>query len=48
VQVAQTPAANAEPNRYVPSTARARAELGLVQSISLEEALQRTAAWHRL
>jgi nucleoside-diphosphate-sugar epimerase len=48
VRVAQTPAANAEPNRYVPSTARARAELGLVQSVSLEEALQRTAAWHRL
>jgi dTDP-glucose 4,6-dehydratase len=33
--------------RYVPSTQRARAELGLTTLIPLEEALRRTAAFHR-
>ena len=33
-------------NSYVPSTARARQELGLPQTIPLAEALRRTAAWH--
>jgi dTDP-glucose 4,6-dehydratase len=32
---------------YVPSTLRAQNELGLSESISLEEALRRTAAWRR-
>ena len=31
---------------YVPSTARARRELGLAEEIGLEEALRRTSAWH--
>ena len=36
------------PDRYVPSTRRARRELGLSESFSLPEIVQRTAAWHRL
>jgi dTDP-glucose 4,6-dehydratase len=34
-------------HRYVPSTRRAREELGLREWISLPEAIRRTAAWHR-
>ena len=33
----------AKPERYVPSTARAREELGLTETVSLEEAIRRTA-----
>jgi nucleoside-diphosphate-sugar epimerase len=34
------------PERYVPSVARARAELGLEQTIDLAEGIRRTIAWH--
>lgn len=37
----------AQPSRYVPSTVRARAELGLAQTVALPEAIRRTLAWHR-
>jgi nucleoside-diphosphate-sugar epimerase len=35
------------PDRYVPNVARARAELALPEPIPLEEAIVRTARWHR-
>jgi dTDP-glucose 4,6-dehydratase len=47
IHIEQLPA-DEPPNRYVPSTARAKVELGLTQTISLEEAIRRTAAWLRL
>jgi nucleoside-diphosphate-sugar epimerase len=37
----------AVPERYVPSTRRARQELGLGENFSLPEIIRRTAAWHR-
>jgi dTDP-glucose 4,6-dehydratase len=39
---------NAPPPRYVPSTRRAQDELRLRETVSLDEALRRTLAWHRL
>lgn len=42
VQIARRAAPNQPPERYVPSTARARQELGLEAWIGLEEALRRT------
>lgn len=48
VRVAQAPEPGRPPERYVPSTARARTELGLAQRVDLEEALRRTAAWARV
>ena len=48
VTIAGTPDPTRAPHVYVPSTQRAQRELGLHQTISLEQALARTAAWHRL
>lgn len=48
VQVLGTPVLGQKPERYVPSTARARTELHLKEYIELPEAIQRTIAWHRL
>lgn len=47
VQIARTAVDGQRPERYVPSTARARAELGLIESIALPDALQRTIQWNR-
>jgi dTDP-glucose 4,6-dehydratase len=47
VDVRQTPTPGAAPARYVPSTERARSELGLIQRIDLREAIERTLEWHR-
>jgi len=45
--VAGTPAPGALPERYAPSTERARVELGLAQWTPLDESIRRTIAWHR-
>lgn len=46
VNVCQRPNAARPPFRYVPSTSRAREELGLQVRIGLSDAIRRTAAWH--
>ena len=43
VTIAQAPVPGRQPSRYVPSTARARGELGLRENISLPDAILRTA-----
>src|SRR3989338_1060224 len=43
VKIAKLPAPNTTEERYVPSTGRARMELGLRQTVGLEEAIKRTA-----
>ena len=43
VKIAKLPAPNMPAERYVPSTNRAQTELGLKQTIDLEEAIKRTA-----
>jgi len=47
VHVAKTPPEGQVPSRYVPSTRRAREELGLELRVELDEALRRTLAFHR-
>jgi len=42
VKTAKTPVPGRAPERYVPSTARARAELGLRETVGLEEGIRRT------
>ncbi len=45
VHIAQSAIPGALPLRYIPSTARAQQELGLRQTVPLDEAFRRTAAW---
>jgi dTDP-glucose 4,6-dehydratase len=47
IEVAKAPTPGAAPDRYLPSTERARAELGLRETFRVAEIIQRTAAWHR-
>jgi nucleoside-diphosphate-sugar epimerase len=46
VRVAQEAAPGVPPTRYVPSTARSAAELGLRERVLLEDAVRRTADWY--
>jgi nucleoside-diphosphate-sugar epimerase len=46
VEIAR-PAPAAAPQRYVPSNRKARAELGLAETVELREAIRRTATWYR-
>lgn len=48
IRIANTPKPGATPDRYVPSTQRARQELGLKETVSLQEAIRRTTDWHRM
>jgi dTDP-glucose 4,6-dehydratase len=47
VRIAGTAAADTTAERYVPSTARARHDLGVAVTVHLDEALTRTIDWHR-
>jgi dTDP-glucose 4,6-dehydratase len=46
IEVAKSPTHGAAVARYVPSVDRAKATLGLRQTVSLQEAIRRTAQWH--
>lgn len=46
VTIAKTSVQGSAAERYVPSTARARSELKLAQSIGLKEAVRRTIEWY--
>jgi dTDP-glucose 4,6-dehydratase len=48
VLVAKPATAGAPPERYTPSTVRAREELGLRETVPLDEALRRTIRWHQV
>src|SRR3954466_12285091 len=47
VEIAGTAIPDRPAERYVPSSARIQRELGVKVAVNLEEALTRTAAWHR-
>jgi nucleoside-diphosphate-sugar epimerase len=47
IVIGARPEPGATPHRYVADTSRAHRELGLRQLVSLEDAIDRTAAWHR-
>ena len=46
VRVAKQAIPGAPPSRYVPDVRRAEELLGLRETVSLEEQIRRTAAWH--
>ncbi len=47
IEIGRTPVPGRPPERYVPSTERARAELGLQAWIPLDEAIRRTAEFYQ-
>ena len=47
VEIRGAPKPGALPSRYVPSTERARVELGLEETVGFDEAVRRTLRWHR-
>jgi len=47
IQIARSPDPARRPSRYVPSTLKARTDLGLEETVDLKEAIRRTTAWHR-
>lgn len=47
IEVARKADPDAPVSRYVPSTQRAREELGLIQRVPLSGAISKTIAWHR-
>ena len=46
VRIMKTADLSVPPEQYIPSTERARAELGVRQAVSLTEAIEKTAQWH--
>jgi dTDP-glucose 4,6-dehydratase len=48
IEMLGKPVPGAQPHRYVPSTERARAELGLCQSVSVRDGVMRLLRWHQL
>ena len=48
VRIGMAPVAGTPASRYVPSTERARTELGLEARVGLDEALRRTIEWNRI
>ena len=47
LHIAHTPKPDQQPSRYVPSTHKARTELGLRETLDLHEAIRRTVLWHQ-
>ena len=47
IQIAKEPPPGVPPSRYVPSTARARAELGLIQSVNPCPGIIKTIVWNK-
>jgi len=44
---AREPGVGVPPQRYVPCTRKAREQLGLTATVALDDAVRRTASWHR-